>query len=649
MNAYIAIFHRSEKYTDYHGHESFRKHLPLEPTSSHHYQSPNHRIEIYSYTVGQPWGYAPLIQNRDLGCVIDGILLPKDESQDQLDIETLIRQQHPREFQDVMGEFSLVCSDGQELFTTSDIGGSHSLYFAETDDLVAISNRSICLLGIASLSHALNESGVAWKAYQGFISEENTAFKAIRKIRNGSRVKVLPNGDLKETRAGYSMFVNTEPVVKMSENPMETFSGIVEYLAKYLHRTDKMVGASGIDFPLSGGKDSRALFSLTLGAGLKDRIDHIWTRGTPYSPEVLAAQDLCHSTGLSNLHQLRKPPYIAKANINPGMVIRTINNNEGLTSLYDFAGIDRREFFRIQGHQSAYRRGRFSNCRIDSFENFLTDIQKTYPNPLNSVLDKSALEKEVEHLFNKFLNEGAPLESMGDLSRIFDRIHSWTAVLSNTDYCSGPVSNPIIMGEFARFSFRIPHQHRRNEIFHFLCIYLFNPELLQIPFAEQTWPPTIRESMKALGIEYKYPFPKPYRTHQSFPNLQSPWIPNVKLEYYKALRPFVLEVLSRPSSVFKDLLDVPGILRFLKETDSPNFLELYTIMGIYSSAIMEEYGSNLFDRTQHTEIQKDLTARMDIPESSTAADPNSPEAEVWKDMISKHEDSIAALVREVQS
>lgn len=649
MNAFIAIFHRSEKYIEQHGHENFRKYLPLEPTDSHHYQSTNHRIEIYSYTIGEPWGYAPLICDGDFGCVIDGILLPKEEIQDQLDIETLVRQQHPREFRDVIGEFSLVCSDGKELFTTSNIGASHSLYITETDDLVAISNRSICLLGVAGVSHAFEENGVCWKAYHGFISGEYTAFKAIRKIRNGSRVRILPNGDLKETRAGYSMLVEGEHPVKISENPMESLRGIIDYLANYIRRADKMIGALGIDFPLSGGKDSRALLSLTLGAGLKDRLRCIWTRGTPYSPEVLAAQDICKELGLSPLHELRKPPYIATANISPGMVIRTINNNEGITSLYDFAGIARRAYFRIQEHQSAYRRGRFANCRIDSFENFLTDAHKTYHNPLNCLLDKAVLQKQVEDFFTEHLHAGAPLDTMGDLHKLFDRLPCWAAVLSNSDYCSGPITNPIIMGEFARFSFSMPDEFRRNEIFHFLCIYLLHPELLQLPFAEQTWPPTIRETMNTLGIQHKHPLPKPYRTHPSFPNLQSPWIPNVKLEYDKALRPFVQEVLARPGSPFPDLLNVPRILKFLGKTDSPNFLELYSIMGIYSSVIMEEYGSNLFDRTQHAEIQKDLTSRMDIPESSAATDPNSTEAEIWKEMLSQHEDSIAALVRELQA
>jgi hypothetical protein len=650
LNTFVAIFHRSQKYVDHHRTENFHRYLPLAPEESNSYHSPNKAIQIFSFNIGKPLGYPPLITFANSACAIDGILLPLDESLDRLEPEALVQELAPQKFDQAMGEYSLVYSNGEELFSTSDIGGSHSLYLVETDNLVAISNRSVCLLGVAGISHSLDENGHLWKAYQGYITSPHTAFKDIKKIRNGSKVTVSRSGNLQIQQSSYSELIRPRHARSLSfqDNPQGAFQDIIQSLSSYLRRTESFLQAPYIDLPLSGGKDSRVILSLLLKAGLQNKMQSIWTRGTLYSPEVLAAKDLCQILNLSKIHEVHRPPYSTGTNLRTGMVVRTLNNHEGLVSLYDFAGITPSDSLRIQGIQSIYRSGKFPNCRLDSYEHFLEDALKTYRNPLNVVRDTAKLESEIDALFQEQLADGAPLEDLGDLWELFERLPSWAAVLSNTHYCSGPITNPLIMGEFCRFAFSIPPKFRRGEVFHFLSLYFNAPELLDCPFAEQVWPENIRELLREIGIDYSQPLPRPYKTHGSFPNLKNPWIPNLKLEYYKALKPFVLDVLEKKKSTFSSLLDMSRLTTFLECTDSPQFIELYPAMGIFSAVILEEYGSDIFDRTQHHEIQKDLESRMKMPTSETNFHTDTQEKETWEEMLTRHEQSIAELVRAVQ-
>ena len=621
-----------QKYTDHHRAENFHRYLPQSPKEFRSYHSPNQRIRIFSYIIGHPFGYTPLIQFAKSACAIDGILLPLDESLDRLSPEALIQELAPQKFDQAMGEFSLVYSDGEELFTTSDIGGSHSLYIIETKDLVAISNRSVCLLGVAGISHSLDENGLLWKAYQGYISSPHTAFKDIKKIRNGSKVTVSKSGDLQIQQSSYSELIRTRHsrTSTFQDNPQRAFLDIIQSLSSYLKRAESFLQVPDIDLPLSGGKDSRVILSLLLNADLEHKLQRIWTRGTLYSPKVLAAQDLCKTLNLSDMHVINRPPYSSVANLSAGMVVRTLNNHEGLVSLYDFAGITPHNSLRTQGIQSIYRSGKFPNCRLDAYEHFLEDALKTYHNPLSVVRDTTNLESQIDALFQEQLADGAPLEDLGDLWELFERLPSWAAVMSNTHYCSGPITNPLIMGEFCRFAFSIPHQFRRGEVFHFLSLYFNAPELLSCPFAEQVWPKNIRELLTEIGINYDHPLPRPYQSHHSFPNLKNPWIPNLKKEYYKALKPFVLDVLQKKKSSFSSLLDMDRLFAFLKSTDSPKFIELYPAMGIFSAVILEEYGSNIFDRTQHIDIQKDLESRMQMPTSETTLPAIAQDKEIWE-------------------
>jgi len=647
MNAFIAIFHRTPKFIDNHYNNSFLRYLPTGPSENDTYKSSNQKVQIFSYAVRARFGYPPLIREADSACTIDGILFLSRDGKEIRPDQSSLSELGPEEFEKAIGEYSLVYTDGKELFATSDIGGSHSLYIAETEDLIAISNRSVCLLGVAGISHTLDENGLAWKAYQGYTASPYTAFQGIRKIRNGSTIRISAKGDLTVRKATYKDLERPEISEDFRQNPLHTFEGMIASLTSYLQQVATTMDAP-LDLPLSGGKDSRVILGFILKAGLQDKLETIWTRGTLYSPEVLAAQDLCKAQGLEDLHEIKRPSYFLQANISSGMIVRTMNNHEGLLSVYDFAGIANWKSLRVQGHQNALRYGRFSKCRLDTFENFMEDALHSFSNPLGIALDTSNIEKEIQDFFEEQYQAGAPIEDLGDLHYLFERNPSWVAVLSNMDYCSGPISNPLMMSEMFRIAFNLPVSYRKNELFHFLSLYFNAPALLDCPFAEQVWPMELQKALQEIGLKYEGKFPKPYKSHKSFPNLKNPWIPNIKLDYFNAMKPFALDVLDRHKSYFSNLLDVDAFKAFLQETKNPGLVALYCSMGMYSALMLREYGSELFDRSMHEEIQKDLESRMKPAETESAMNITKEEQEHWEPMLTRHERSIAELVREIQ-
>ena len=657
MYLFTAIAHTSSRLVGALDATRIADFLPARPAERAAWTSRDGRLELHGFRIGTGTNRSLVESDERRALTVDGFMLSKErpgqlQPLDDLSIDDLFDSSSSLA-QSLYGEFTLVAMDESSgVFVTSNLGGSHSLYYARTSDYIAISNRAACLLSLPGVSDTLDEVGFAWKALQGYISGQGTAFADIAKLGNGSVGRVTRDGSFTIHKPSLDSVRPGDLAETIRSDPLTAYSEQFQLLEDYL----KGIRASTdvpIEIPLSGGKDSRLILGHVANAGLMDGIDRIWTRGPAYSPEVLAAADVCSLFGYER-HEVVRPPHFSFATITPTMIVKTISNTDGLLSLFDFAGIGKNNNIKIQGHQNALRPGRFSRSRVDSINNFLEDSIKSFSDVLKILRKFEFLTNEVRRFFFDLYENGALVENLGDLHYIFDRNPNWVAVMSSTDYCSGLTVNPLMIGEIFKFSLSSPLEHRKSELFHFLSMAWTNPALTEIPFADQAWSDDLPSVLQQIGWPDQPKIATPYKTRKHFPNLGNRWISNVKLDLLHHLHIVLHDLLLKHQSSIDQVIDFEEFIRITKEKKTPNFLELYRILGIYGAVIILEYGVSIFDLRAQPDVIADFGERMKHARNRSDDDgvlTDSPETreKAYQDSLSRHEASLAAFMRELHA
>jgi hypothetical protein len=599
---------------------------------------------IFSYSVG-PAARKSFASSEDWAGVFDGILLPKSSIDEAKFIEEPLKHivtVRSKEGFECEGEFSVAWVTQDELFSYSNVGGSHSLYVTETSNFVAISNRSSCLLGLPGVSADRDDATVGWKAFHGYAYGNSTAFASIKKLINGTWASVSRDGGLRATRPSVQSLIDPITSEAFKSDPKSAIYNEIDRISRYMKRSFLASETREIDVSLSGGKDSRVLLALTQRAGLIDSVSKIWTRGPHYSPEVLAAIDLCNVIGY-NGHRTERPALFSSSQVTAGGIVRSIALQDGMLSLYDITGITRRTDFRFQGHELGLRAGRFADAGIKNINEFADSAINTWRDPVAVVRSPAAKRGSLRMFFEEAHASGVSIENLGDLYSVFERLPSWAAVMSLADYCGGAISNPLLEGGVIRFAFSIPAQFRRAEVFHYLALARCSPNMLAVPFAEQVWPRQLPQVLSELGVDFVGV--PPYRSSPHFPNVKNPYISNVKLDLFEVLKPIVAEFIQKHCDYFDEIIDVQKFIEQQRSVSNPSFIYLYACLGIYSAVLIEEYGAALFDLTQQADVILDLQARMDAARQQGYGENTAMGDQVWPEIVERHERAIAGLVR----
>jgi hypothetical protein len=545
--------------------------------------------------------------------------------------------------------------DGGQVLVTCSLGGSHAVYYTVNQDFIAFSNRAPLLLALPSTADELSTDASSWLCYQGYIGGTLTPFKEIKKLPSGAIAKVDEDANLIIQIAKYRDILDPRIQELFSENPAVAFEETCWKMVDYLERFTAYYDSMPLHVRLSGGKDSRLVLALLLKAGLENTISSIMTRGPSYSPEVLAAQDVCKAIGYEN-HEIRRPAPNSITEISFQMIVNTINYTEGNLSLYDFMGIHPRKETSVCGHQLTLRPGAYKNCRQSSFEAFVEDATiARFHDPL-SVLRGVYLERiqsDFAQTFCRYREEGAALTEFGDLHLLRDRLQNWAAVFNNADYYSGPLTNPLLLPEVLRFAFSMPAEARSLEMPHYVWMKFCDARLPGIPFADDAWKPRLFHKLSALGMSVD-PGERTviaYQSHGSFPDLANPLIPSLKLSYFHALRPVMRGLLKEQKDRVSEYLDVKRLDDLLTEHRDPTLGELYCTMGVYADLLLRAYGKALFRRSESSAVAEELRDRSKgaLAHGTTVEEGNRQGVtDQHENALMQHELCVAALVRETQ-
>ena len=158
--------------------------------------------------------------------------------------------------------------------------GSVQLYQHRSRDLVLLSTRSSIIAKYLGDTR-LNAGFARWVANYSVPMTDDALFDGITAVPPGSSIEIEAGRPMVAPPTG-NILASEALQARYRQNRGaywdEVYHNLVQ-LMRVVEATDL-----SIDFPLSGGRDSRLMLGLVLAAGYRDRISRVFTNGPDYSP-----------------------------------------------------------------------------------------------------------------------------------------------------------------------------------------------------------------------------------------------------------------------------------------------------------------------------------------------------------------------------
>jgi hypothetical protein len=215
----------------------------------------------------------------------------------------------------------------------SDPLGLGLLFFGETDDFTAISNRAaVCAQALAPTGGPPSRDQVAagWLAYCGYVLGNATGFQGVHALPQGSWVEVGPSGEVAvhESHSAPWRFDSSD----QNPEPSELIESVHDDIAAALRAACAAPGPHTAD--ITGGKDSRLILSLLVAEGLADEVE-FQTIGDRAQPDVRVALEAAQHLGLR--HRTHPPLPLGEANFEEQLRIHTFQTS-GMLGASDLIG-----------------------------------------------------------------------------------------------------------------------------------------------------------------------------------------------------------------------------------------------------------------------------------------------------------------------
>lgn len=648
MNLFLAICWHSKGHPEIDPRE-LRPYVPGQPDDCLSWKSPNAMTEAHCYVYWPQWmaSGSHLVKTSDCALLFDGNPLPPEDGQGNEAYASALWKSSQCEFEDLSGEYCILRLDNDGIMVATHPGGTMPVFYVRTGVLTAFSNRIALLLQLPGVSTELDVEGAKWLIYQGYTQHGHTSFRDVRRLPTGAKAICRHPNRLRIDELDYPRLVD-QSLRELYERDLNTcFESHLLKLTEHLRRTALSYPELRYAVPLSGGKDSRLVLSLLVKGGLKEQISSIYTNGPLYHPDVIAAQEVCRAVEYEP-HQINRPPLIKDVlELQMRVITATVNLTQGGISTHDFIGYSPvRPHIALTGHQNALRDNYFSRCPTNNLSAFIESIQgQHFHDPVKLLRNgiRDAFFEGYRAIFRSYAEEGAPIQDLGDLYMMRERNGNWVSAMCLGATLAGPVCNPLLLGDVFRFVFSLPNHIRTEELYHFFLMHLSMPALLRIPFCNDQWTDELRDRLKGIA---EVPVVAPYRSHRAFPSASNPYVSSAKMEYFQRMKPPMRDMLQKHDSFLADYLDMDQARNALRESTDVLLPEMICVMGLYTTLLLLEYGADLFHQQREREIADELDKRVrrtvTIQAGATTREGK------YEDILERHEESIAALVKDIQ-
>ncbi len=419
-------------------------------------------------------------------CIIHGLIWRTGDAAllDASAVARLLDAPGARLPEDVAGEYAVVrlYADGV-LEAFGDPAGLHQIFHNEGGAPI-VANRAAFVAGLMG-DRAPERDSALWLGTIGYRVGIDSGWSGVRQLGQGARLEA----------DGAGIRVRQHPFALPESRGFDP-----DLLAEGLEQAKAAIrlaaGEGTLDLPITGGKDSRVVLAIALAAGFRDRLT-LFTRGYADHPDVVVGAAIADRIGAPHR---REPPLGSDlpADLRPQAFLarlRTIafQTDGGMGGWDNVMGAEIGRGTIVSGHfgevLKAYAK-RTPETGLDPAA--MVRLQAPF-DPLE-VLRPAARERLTAALQQQMDDGRAAGAEEADLPDLFywrNRVPNWLGGIRGVKSFERQPVLPLGVPALMRLAFRMTAAERKVEFAHYRLIEAAAPELLDLPFAHQSWHPSL--------------------------------------------------------------------------------------------------------------------------------------------------------------
>lgn len=388
---------------------------------------------------------------------------------------------------DIAGEYAILrihACGTVEAF--GDPAGLHQI-FRSTGCAPIIANRAAFVASLANDRRPAEHSAL-WLGTIGYRVGQASSWIGVRQLGQGERLTIDHTGS----------HVAAPPLALPAARGFA--SGGAALLEEGLEQAKAAIllatGDGPVDLPITGGKDSRVVLAIALAAGLRERLT-VFTRGYAGHPDVVAGERIAAEIGVPHRREAPLGSDLP-ADLAPQAfltLLRTIafQTDGGMGGWDNVTGRAPGVDTIISGHMGevlkAYAK-RMPDGPLDPVG--MVRLQAPFdPMELLRPEARAGLTAELADQMTVWRAAGAEEGDLPDLFYWRNRVPNWLGGIRGIKSFERQPVLPLGVPALMRLAFTMTAAERKAELAHFRLIEAAAPELRDLPFAHQSWDPSL--------------------------------------------------------------------------------------------------------------------------------------------------------------
>jgi hypothetical protein len=418
-------------------------------------------------------------------CVIHGLIWRTSDGAllDARAVAALLDRPGARLAKDVAGEYAVarLYPDGT-LEAFGDLAGLHQLFYPEDGRPILASRAAFAAL-LAEVRQTDPDSAL-WIGTIGYRVGLSSGWAGIRQLGQGARLVA----DRSASR------IVREPLRLPQVRGFASGGAdlIEEGLEQAKAALDLAAGDSPLDLPITGGKDSRAVLAIAVAAGLRDRLT-LFTRGYAGHPDVVVGERIAARLGVPHRREpplgSDLPPDLGPNAFMTQLRIIAFQTDGGMGGWDNVTGAAIGRQTLVSGHLGevlkAYAK-RMPHGPLDPAA--MVRLQAPF-DPME-VLHPQSRARLTDTLGKQMAEARAAGAEEADLPDLFywrNRVPNWLGGIRGIKAFERQPVLPLGVPALMRLAFLMTAAERRAELAHYKLIEAAAPQLIDLPFAHQSW------------------------------------------------------------------------------------------------------------------------------------------------------------------
>lgn len=464
-------------------------HIVPENIVSHRFETPQGSWRLWALACASHYYTAEAqvwIDPRGGFCVVHGLIWRTGDAAllDARDVGALLDKPGAHLPADVAGEYAVARLYPEGVVQAfGDAAGLHQVFYA-AQSVPIVASRAAFVAALAG-GRVPDRDSALWLGTIGYrVGQESGWAGALQLAQNATLT-----ADAVGTRI-------TEPPLTLPGTRGFDAGLLAEGLEQAKAAVRLAAGEGPLDLPITGGKDSRVILAIALAAGLRERLT-LFTRGYAGHPDVVVGAAIAERIGVPHR---REPPLGSDlpADLGPQAFLarlRTIafQTDGGMGGWDNVLGSEIGRGTIVSGHLGEVLKAYAKRPPEDALDP-ASMVRLQAPFDPMELLRPAALARLVAVLGRQMEQARAAGAEEADLPDLFywrNRVPNWLGGIRGVKSFERQPLLPLGVPSLMRLAFRMTGAERKAELAHYKLIEAAAPELLDLPFAHQSWHPSL--------------------------------------------------------------------------------------------------------------------------------------------------------------